>query len=96
MLAVNTAIFVNVGRGDNVDESALITALSDGEIAACCLDVFAEEPLPPCSPIWKFGNDRILLSPVCPVFFILLAKQHYLLPFVRANALLPCCSTQRI
>ena len=64
MLMVASAIFINVGRGDNVDESALVAALSNGEIAACCLDVFAEEPLQPSSPLWQVVDERILLSPV--------------------------------
>ena len=57
-------IFINVGRGDNVDEDALVAALSTGEIAACCLDVFEHEPLPQDSKLWQFSDDRILLSPV--------------------------------
>ncbi|WP_458789928.1 2-hydroxyacid dehydrogenase [Yoonia sp. MH D7] len=42
-----TAVFVNVARGDVVDEAALITALQHGKIAAAGLDVYACEPLVP-------------------------------------------------
>lgn len=42
-----TAVFVNVARGDVVDETALITALQQGKIAAAGLDVYAREPLVP-------------------------------------------------
>lgn len=50
------AIFINVGRGNAVDEAALVTALNEGKIAAAVLDVFAEEPLPQNHPFWTTPN----------------------------------------
>jgi phosphoglycerate dehydrogenase-like enzyme len=50
------AILINVGRGNAVDEFALVTALKEGKIAAAVLDVFAEEPLPKDHPFWKTTN----------------------------------------
>lgn len=43
----NTAVFVNVARGDVVDETALTLALQAGKIAGAGLDVYAREPLVP-------------------------------------------------
>ena len=56
-----TAVFVNIGRGGTVDESALFQALRDGVIAGAALDVFEEEPLPAESPLWRMPN--VLVSP---------------------------------
>ena len=43
-----TAHFVNISRGDVVDEPALIAALQDGRIAGAGLDVYEHEPhVPP-------------------------------------------------
>ncbi len=55
------AVFVNIGRGATVDELALIEALERGVIAGAALDVFAEEPLPAESPLWRMPN--VLVSP---------------------------------
>lgn len=48
--------FVNVGRGRTVDEGGLAEALQQGLIAGAALDVFADEPLPPSSPLWSLPN----------------------------------------
>ena len=46
----STAFFINVGRGGTVDTDALITALTNGEIAGAGLDVTDPEPLPAGPP----------------------------------------------
>ena len=51
-----TAYLVNMARGGVVDEPALMKALEAGEIAGAALDVYAEEPLPANSPLWKTKN----------------------------------------
>jgi phosphoglycerate dehydrogenase-like enzyme len=56
-----TALLVNVARGRVVDEPALIAALQAGRLAGAGLDVTAEEPLPPESPLWAMPN--VLITP---------------------------------
>jgi D-2-hydroxyacid dehydrogenase (NADP+) len=56
-----TAFVVNVARGSLIDESALTAALQQKKIAGAALDVAAEEPLPPESPLWRQKN--IMITP---------------------------------
>lgn len=55
------ARFVNVGRGELVATSDLVTALRTGELAGAALDVFETEPLPADHPLWTMEN--VLVSP---------------------------------
>ncbi|MEL7481855.1 MAG: D-2-hydroxyacid dehydrogenase [Pseudomonadota bacterium] len=55
------ALFVNVGRGALVDETALLDGLAVGRPAYAALDVVREEPLPPENPIW--AHPKITLTP---------------------------------
>ncbi len=55
------AVVVNVGRGRVLEEAALVGVLEDGNLAGAALDVTAEEPLPPDSPLWRLPN--VILSP---------------------------------
>lgn len=57
----SNAVFINVSRGDTVDEGALIKALENKQIAGAILDVFHEEPLSESSPFWKFEN--VIITP---------------------------------
>ncbi|MFG2308465.1 D-2-hydroxyacid dehydrogenase [Streptomyces sp. NPDC048566] len=56
-----SARFVNVGRGQLVVEEALAEALSKHWIAGAALDVFADEPLDPDSPLWRLPG--LIVSP---------------------------------
>ncbi|MEX0912669.1 MAG: D-2-hydroxyacid dehydrogenase [Gemmatimonadota bacterium] len=55
------AVVINVGRGELLDETALTEALAAGHLRGAGLDVFAEEPLPPDSPLWRLPN--VLITP---------------------------------
>lgn len=44
-LMKSSAVLVNTARGSIVDESALVEALNEGEIAGACIDVYEQEPL---------------------------------------------------
>lgn len=54
-------IVANVGRGNSVDEEALIQRLESGQVGFAALDVTSVEPLPADSPLWDHPN--VLLSP---------------------------------
>ena len=51
-----SAYYISAGRGQTVDEAALIAALRERRIAGAGLDVFQTEPLPPESPFWHLPN----------------------------------------
>ncbi|CAD0184821.1 Glyoxylate/hydroxypyruvate reductase A [Ruegeria sp. THAF57] len=50
---------LNAGRGDLIDETALISALDKGALGHAVLDVTSTEPLPPQSPLWAHPNVMI-------------------------------------
>jgi phosphoglycerate dehydrogenase-like enzyme len=54
-----TAFLINTSRGPIVDESALIDALANRQIAGAGLDVFDEEPLPPDHSLRRLENTVI-------------------------------------
>ncbi len=55
------ALIVNVARGDLIDSTALIAALTSARLAGAGLDVFDPEPIPPEHPILKLPN--VVLAP---------------------------------
>ncbi|WP_199426349.1 D-2-hydroxyacid dehydrogenase [Thermaerobacillus caldiproteolyticus] len=58
---VKNAGFINVGRGDTVDEVALLNALESRHLRLAILDVFTKEPLPLESPLWQHPN--VIITP---------------------------------
>jgi phosphoglycerate dehydrogenase-like enzyme len=50
------AVFYNIGRGETVDQHALIVALETGALRAAYLDVTQPEPLPPEHLLWTAPN----------------------------------------
>lgn len=56
-----SAVFINIGRGTLVDETALVRALQERRLAGAALDVFQHEPPQPDSPLWEMPN--VIMSP---------------------------------
>jgi phosphoglycerate dehydrogenase-like enzyme len=56
-----TAFLLNLGRGELVDEEALIRVLKSGKIAGAGLDTYLQEPLPKGHPFW--GMKNAIVSP---------------------------------
>ena len=57
----DTAVLVNVGRGELVVTADLVDALAAGRIAGAALDVTDPEPLPDGHPLWR--EPRALITP---------------------------------
>ncbi|GGA89410.1 D-2-hydroxyacid dehydrogenase [Ornithinibacillus halotolerans] len=52
----NSAVFVNIGRGNLVKSEDILYAIQQEEIAHVILDVFEQEPLPEDHPFWNEPN----------------------------------------
>jgi len=63
-----SAYFINVGRGETVDEAALIDCLAGRRIAGAGLDVVQNSPLPSDSLFWDLPN--VYLSPMIGGYFV--------------------------
>lgn len=61
---------VNVGRGEHIDDEALLALIDSGHLSGATLDVFRTEPLPAAHPFWRHPNVHVtphsagLLDPV--------------------------------
>lgn len=62
-LLKKSAFLINVGRGNSIDQDALIEALNTGNLAGAALDVFRQEPVPQDDPAWNTPN--LLFTPHC-------------------------------
>ncbi|HUI83908.1 MAG TPA: D-2-hydroxyacid dehydrogenase [Candidatus Binatia bacterium] len=69
------AYLINVGRGVLIDEEALIRALQAGSFGGAALDVTAEEPLSPESPLWEM--DNVLITPHIAGLTEKMWERHY-------------------
>jgi D-3-phosphoglycerate dehydrogenase len=58
-----SAIIVNCARGGIIDESALYTALTTGEIRSAGLDVLLNEPSSVDHPLFTISPEKLILSP---------------------------------
>lgn len=55
------AFVINVGRGAELNEEDLISAIDNGHLSGAALDVFQTEPLPENHPLWK--HEKIIVTP---------------------------------
>jgi glyoxylate/hydroxypyruvate reductase A len=55
------AVIINPGRGQLIDDDALLAALDAGHISHATLDVFRVEPLPPDHPYW--AHPKVTVTP---------------------------------
>lgn len=76
-----SALFVNIGRGQTVDEEAIVTALTNDQFAGAYLDVFHTEPLPETSALWQTKN--LLITPHITGHIAHFAKETY--PIFKEN-----------
>ncbi|MDR6819853.1 glyoxylate/hydroxypyruvate reductase A [Neorhizobium sp. 2083] len=52
---------VQVGRGPQLDDRALLDALDSGHLSGAVIDVTDPQPLPPGHPLWR--HERIIITP---------------------------------
>ncbi len=57
------SLLVNAGRGDLVDEAALIEALKSGKLAGAGLDVLSVEPPPPDHALLQYKHPNLMITP---------------------------------
>ncbi|MEM7440197.1 MAG: NAD(P)-dependent oxidoreductase [Pseudomonadota bacterium] len=60
-LAKPGVAIVNAGRGEAIDDAALLAALDSGQVRSATLDVFRQEPLPANDPYRS--HPRVLVTP---------------------------------
>lgn len=53
------AVLINPGRGQLLDDAALLSALEAGQISHATLDVFRQEPLPKDHPFWAHPSVTV-------------------------------------
>jgi len=54
-------VFINIGRGNAVEENDLLVAVRSGKIKRAILDVFKKEPLPSENPLWT--EENVVITP---------------------------------
>jgi phosphoglycerate dehydrogenase-like enzyme len=75
------AYYISAGRGQTVDEAALIEALRQGRIAGAALEVFQTEPLPADSPFWDLPN--VFITPHVGGYIV--EYEEFIMPLVIDN-----------
>jgi len=76
-----TAYYISAGRGQTVDEAALLAVLRERRIAGAGLEVFQTEPLPPDSPFWDLPN--VFITPHVGGYVV--EYEDFIMPLVIDN-----------
>ena len=76
-----TAYYISAGRGQTVDEMALLAVLRERRIAGAALEVFQTEPLPPDSPFWDLPN--VFITPHIGGYVV--EYEEFIMPLVIGN-----------
>jgi D-2-hydroxyacid dehydrogenase (NADP+) len=76
-----SAYYISAGRGQTVDEDALLTVLRERKIAGAALEVFKTEPLPAASPFWDLPN--VFITPHIGGYVI--EYEDFIMPLVLDN-----------
>ena len=59
--ALGGAYLINAARGALQVEADILASLDEGSLAGATLDVFAREPLPGASPLWR--HPKVTITP---------------------------------
>lgn len=76
-----TAYYISAGRGQTVDEEAMLAALRERKIAGAALEVFKTEPLPKDSPFWDLPN--VFITPHVGGYVV--EYEDFIMPLVVDN-----------
>ena len=76
-----TAYYISAGRGQTVDEAALLKVLRERRIAGAALEVFQTEPLPASSPFWDLPN--VFITPHIGGYVI--EYEDFIMPLIVDN-----------
>jgi D-2-hydroxyacid dehydrogenase (NADP+) len=76
-----SAYYISAGRGQTVDEDALLAALREHKIAGAALEVFKTEPLPKDSPFWDLPN--VFITPHVGGYVV--EYEDFIMPLVVDN-----------
>jgi len=76
-----TAYYISAGRGQTVDEVALLAVLRERRIAGAALEVFQTEPLPASSPFWDLPN--VFITPHIGGYVI--EYEDFIMPLIVDN-----------
>jgi phosphoglycerate dehydrogenase-like enzyme len=76
-----TAYYISAGRGQTVDEAALLAVLRERRIAGAALEVFQTEPLPTDSPFWDLPN--VFITPHIGGYVI--EYEDFIMPLIVDN-----------